>query len=114
MAAERRPFSCKVNVKQTANEHRPPKRRSRPHRHRSTDGKKSDSNRGILSGDTGVGNVMGLILLVVIIFLLLGGVGFGVQGTLGTVLIVLAVLWLIGGIGFHGSRSGWYGGGRRL
>ena len=57
---------------------------------------------------------MGLLLLVVIIFLLLGGVGFGLHGTLGTVLIVLAVLWLVGGIGFHGSRSGWYGGGRGL
>lgn len=55
---------------------------------------------------------MGLLVAVIIIFLLLGGVGFGVQGTLGTVLIVLAVLWLLGGLGFHGSRSGWFGGGR--
>jgi hypothetical protein len=55
---------------------------------------------------------MGLLVAVIIIFLLLGGVGFGVQGTLGTVLIVLAVLWLLGGLGLHGSRSGWFGGGR--
>ena len=53
---------------------------------------------------------MQLLLIVLVIFLLSGGVGFGMQGTLGTVLIVLAILWLIGGIGYHGSRSGWYGG----
>ena len=57
---------------------------------------------------------MGLLLAVIIVFLLLGGVGFGVHGTLGTVLIVLAVLWLLGGVGYHGSRSGWYGGRRGL
>lgn len=57
---------------------------------------------------------MGLLLAVIIVFLLLGGVGFGVHGTLGTVLIVLAVIWLLGGVGYHGSRSGWYGGRRGL
>ena len=57
---------------------------------------------------------MNLLLLVIVLFLLFGGAGFYLSGTLGTVLIVLAVLWLIGGVGFHGSRSGWYGGGRRL
>jgi hypothetical protein len=51
---------------------------------------------------------MGLLLLVLVVFFLLGGVGFGVHGLLGTVLIVFAVLWLIGGVGYHGSRSGWY------
>lgn len=57
---------------------------------------------------------MGLLLAVIVIFLLLGGVGFGVSGTLGTGLMVVAVLWLLGGIGYHGSRSGWYGSGRGL
>lgn len=57
---------------------------------------------------------MTLLLMVLVIFLLLGGVGFGVSGTLGTVLMVVAVLWLLGGLGFHGSRSGWYGGRRGL
>ena len=57
---------------------------------------------------------MGLLLAVIVIFLLLGGVGFGVSGMLGTVLMVVAVLWLLGGIGYHGSRSGWYGGRRGL
>ena len=53
---------------------------------------------------------MGPLVVVLLVFLLLGGVGIGLHGTLGTVLIVLAVLWLLGGVGFHGSRSGWYGG----
>ena len=51
---------------------------------------------------------MGLLLLVILVFLLLGGAGFGLQGPLGTVLVILAVLWLLGGVGFHGSRYGWY------
>lgn len=55
---------------------------------------------------------MSTLLIVIVVFLLLGGFGYGLSGTLGTVLLVLAVLWLLGGVGFHGSRSGWYGGGR--
>lgn len=57
---------------------------------------------------------MGLLLAIIVVFLLLGGVGISIQGTLGTVLLVLAVLWLLGGMEFHGSRSGWFGGGRGL
>ncbi len=57
---------------------------------------------------------MGLLLLILIVFLILGGAGFGLHGMLGTVLIVLAILWLLGGIGYHGSRSGWYRGGRGI
>jgi hypothetical protein len=57
---------------------------------------------------------MGLLLLVIIVFLLLGGVGIGLHGLLGTVLIVFAVVWLLGGVGYHGSRSGWYGRGGGL
>lgn len=59
-----------------------------------------------------VKKTMNLLLLVIIVFLLLGGIGIGVHGLLGTVLIVVAVVWLLGGIGYHGSRSGWYGGPR--
>ena len=55
---------------------------------------------------------MSLLLVIVIVFLLLGGVGYGVHGLLGTILIVCAIVWLLGGVGYHGSRSGWYGGGR--
>jgi len=54
---------------------------------------------------------MGLLLVIIVIFLLLGGVGFGLHGTLGTILIICAVVWLIGGFGYHGSRSGWWRGG---
>jgi hypothetical protein len=57
---------------------------------------------------------MGLLLAVIIVFFLLGGIGYGIHGVLGTVLIVLAILWLLGGVGYHGSRSGWYGGGRGI
>ena len=57
---------------------------------------------------------MNLLVVVLLVFLLLGGVGFSLHGTVGTVLIVLALLFLFGGIGFHGSWSGWYGGSRNL
>ncbi len=52
---------------------------------------------------------MGLLLFIIIIFLLFGGVGFGMHSLLGTILIIFAVVWLLGGVGYHGSRSGWYG-----
>ena len=60
------------------------------------------------------GEVMGLLLFIILVFLLLGGAGFGLHGTLGTVLIVLAIFWLLGGVGFHGSRYGWYRSDRQL
>lgn len=52
---------------------------------------------------------MGLVLLVLLLFLIFGGVGIHLGGTLGTILIILAVVWLLGGFGYHGSRCGWWG-----
>ena len=52
---------------------------------------------------------MGLLLVILLVFLLLGVGGFALHSTLGTVLIVLAVVWLIGGLGYHGRSAGWYG-----
>jgi hypothetical protein len=75
------------------------------------DSESTDLMQGGFDDNTGR-KTMGLLLLIVIVFLLLGGAGFGLHGTLGTVLIVFALLWLFGGLGYHGSRSGWYGGRR--
>lgn len=57
---------------------------------------------------------VGLLLFIVIVFFILGGAGYALHGMLGIILFVLAVAWLLGGVGYHGSRSGWYRGGRGI
>jgi hypothetical protein len=51
---------------------------------------------------------MTLVLVVLLLALLLGGLGFAIHA-LWIIAVVLAIVWLVGFAFRGGQRSGWYG-----